>query len=311
MYIRTSDGLGETATTEPGFLDFLKKTAEEAYAPSPLVTGDVFRKAVAGKAIASGAPLIEEGIRRAKAKSRPAIPREKMCWIQTVLNKTSGENLVPDGLYGPKTREAIRQFQRRSGLFADGIVGPRTNTALIQIVLNHISRASLLPVDGVMDARVQQEIKRFQRENNLATDGIVGSKTRVAMVFALGGRCGALVLSTKKPRENGLSPLTCNQPEYARLQKHCRDQAISYIVNCGSRFGLEGAKLIPIAIGIVAAAIGTAEVPPVSVIIALLGGAVVNVLGVAATYELATCIQAVLRGYKTCQSNAKEATRCL
>ena len=39
-------------------------------------------------------------------------------------------NLVVDGIQGPKTTAAIKEFQRRSGLTADGIVGPRTRKAL-------------------------------------------------------------------------------------------------------------------------------------------------------------------------------------
>lgn len=39
-------------------------------------------------------------------------------------------NLVVDGIQGPKTTAAIKEFQRRSGLTADGIVGPRTRRAL-------------------------------------------------------------------------------------------------------------------------------------------------------------------------------------
>lgn len=35
-----------------------------------------------------------------------------------------------DGLFGPKTREAIRSFQKDSELVVDGIVGPKTRAAL-------------------------------------------------------------------------------------------------------------------------------------------------------------------------------------
>jgi hypothetical protein len=45
--------------------------------------------------------------------------------LQELLNK-KGSALVEDGLFGERTEEAVRSFQRLSGLVDDGIVGPRT-----------------------------------------------------------------------------------------------------------------------------------------------------------------------------------------
>ncbi len=38
--------------------------------------------------------------------------------------------LKADGVYGPRTRRAVKRFQRRNGLAADGVVGPATLRAL-------------------------------------------------------------------------------------------------------------------------------------------------------------------------------------
>ena len=38
--------------------------------------------------------------------------------------------LPADGVYGPRTRAAVRRFQRRQGLTVDGVVGPQTVAAL-------------------------------------------------------------------------------------------------------------------------------------------------------------------------------------
>ncbi len=53
--------------------------------------------------------------------------------VQVALRDTYGIPIGPsgaDGIYGPNTRSAVRQFQQRSGLRVDGIVGPQTRAAL-------------------------------------------------------------------------------------------------------------------------------------------------------------------------------------
>lgn len=46
-------------------------------------------------------------------------------------------NLVADGIFGPLTEEAVREFQTANGLAVDGIVGPKTWAALgVQEAMN-------------------------------------------------------------------------------------------------------------------------------------------------------------------------------
>jgi len=49
--------------------------------------------------------------------------------IQRALNR-EGAGLMVDGVTGPNTRDAIREFQRTHGLAVDGVAGPRTLAAL-------------------------------------------------------------------------------------------------------------------------------------------------------------------------------------
>lgn len=39
-----------------------------------------------------------------------------------------------DGIFGPKTEQAVRRFQMNNNLLVDGIVGPQTFAALEQLV---------------------------------------------------------------------------------------------------------------------------------------------------------------------------------
>lgn len=50
--------------------------------------------------------------------------------LQTTLNKLGGYGLTEDGIFGPKTEAAVKDFQKKKGLDVDGIVGPKTWTAL-------------------------------------------------------------------------------------------------------------------------------------------------------------------------------------
>lgn len=52
--------------------------------------------------------------------------------LQKLLNARTGSSLTADGIFGPKTRNAVRDFQRPRGLAADGIVGEKTWPRLVQ-----------------------------------------------------------------------------------------------------------------------------------------------------------------------------------
>lgn len=50
--------------------------------------------------------------------------------VQTKLKNWGYYKGAIDGIYGPKTKEAVKSFQRKNGLVADGIVGKKTAAAL-------------------------------------------------------------------------------------------------------------------------------------------------------------------------------------
>lgn len=58
--------------------------------------------------------------------------RRLQAWlaIAGVIAANTFKNNVPDGLFGPGTKEGVIEFQRSKGLTADGIAGPKTWDAL-------------------------------------------------------------------------------------------------------------------------------------------------------------------------------------
>jgi peptidoglycan hydrolase-like protein with peptidoglycan-binding domain len=108
-----------------------------------------------------------------------------------------------DGLFGPLTADAVRRFQADSGLAVDGIAGSETVRRLrlrarrlerlvvpgtgfraggservreLQRALNRLDyRAG--NVDGLFGPVTERAVRRFQRENALAIDGVAGPRT--------------------------------------------------------------------------------------------------------------------------------------
>jgi hypothetical protein len=204
----------------------------------------LLKKGIAAAAARAAAQAAKQ-IAAAKAK-KAGMPPEKVCWIQNVLNVTQGESLVTDGIFGPLTRGAVTKFQAKNGLKVDGIVGPQTETALIQAALNQIALASVLPVNGVMDAATRQEIINFQTANNIKVDGIVGPQTRGAMIFALGGGC-TFPKPKPGPKPPGPGPKppgptptlpSCNKEELSRLVNRCIDDSKRCLIAAHQDLGL-------------------------------------------------------------------------
>jgi len=104
------------------------------------------------------------------------------------LNKL-GYKLLEDGVFGPLTKVAVKQFQTDQLLKVDGVVGDctrnalRTNpTARIQERLDFLGFS--LVVDGQFGHKTEAAVVEFQKQQHLVVDGHVGCQTKAALITA-------------------------------------------------------------------------------------------------------------------------------
>ena len=57
--------------------------------------------------------------------------KEQVRKAQSLLNEKIGAGLVLDGVFGPKTHEAVTKYQSANNLQVDGIIGPKTWASLL------------------------------------------------------------------------------------------------------------------------------------------------------------------------------------
>lgn len=115
--------------------------------------------------------------------------------LQFILNQY-GYNLSVDGIFGTRTLNAVREFQRNNSLSVDGLVGNNTWKTLLTLppypllkqnyrgayvtFLQQLLESNLYPVggiDGIFGTRTLNAVRAFQQANGLAVDGIVGNNT--------------------------------------------------------------------------------------------------------------------------------------
>ncbi|MCC6222780.1 MAG: peptidoglycan-binding protein [Thermoleophilia bacterium] len=104
--------------------------------------------------------------------------------------------IVADGIFGPRTAEAVRSFQQRAGLEPDGIAGPATLAALAN---GAGGREADQPEEPAADTATPADI-----------DGRLGAALALARELGLklvsAHRPGAIIESSGQPSDHGVYP---------------------------------------------------------------------------------------------------------
>lgn len=162
------------------------------------------------------AQTLRKGIRGAEVRQ-----------LQELLNRhlPTRDHLQVDGIFGPATETAVRQYQGSEGLTVDGVAGPRTRNSLeraatpkvvlrygskgsdvrvLQELLNaHLEPSPKLSVDGIFGRGTRAAVTRYQASVELGIDGVVGPKTWAALAS---GRTGRTTAASKGPLTHPKAP---------------------------------------------------------------------------------------------------------
>ncbi len=146
-------------------------------------------------AVAAALPVPGGAQSRAKGSAAAAEVRAELLRLGSrgpaVVKVQRALGIKADGVFGPKTRAAVKTFQRSHGLRADGIVGPATRAALLRPAASAklirawwvalVQRALGVPTDGVYGPASRAAVRVFQAKRGLAVDGVVGPQTLRAL----------------------------------------------------------------------------------------------------------------------------------
>ena len=97
-----------------------------------------------------------------------------------------------DGVYGSKTREAVRQYQKAHGLTVDGSSGSKTMTSLkntVTALQSDLARKGYYSgkIDSSFGKGTQSAVKAYQKKNGLDQTGVAGALTMKKLYgYALG-----------------------------------------------------------------------------------------------------------------------------
>lgn len=155
-----------------------------------------------------------------------ALAKEQVPGLQVALYRHGFYKGPIDGIAGPLTKQAIVRFQRAAKLEADGVAGKQTRTALgrlgaplfgkrtlkrgmvgfdVSVLQFLLARHGLPPqrLNSNFGPVTEELVAKFQKRAGLTADGVVGRKTRAALLRPRGKAKAKVVV--RRPTTRGVA----------------------------------------------------------------------------------------------------------
>lgn len=179
------------------------------------------------------ASLVEAGYQRGDRLlylTRPFLRGDDVLDLQRRLNRLGFDSGYTDGVFGPQTFEALREFQLNVGAKVDGIAGPRTHDALMRLHRQHQrspafavrEREALLSQrrESIAGARILVDAGHGAGSPGFTgPDGIAEQEITWQLATRVAGRLGALGAHPVLARGPGNCPSTSERAQLANREQ--------------------------------------------------------------------------------------------
>lgn len=113
-------------------------------------------------------------------RTQPTVREGGSGWLAYAVQK--GVGATGDGAFGPRTAEAVRQFQASAGLTRDGVAGPATQRAIADVAIRRAEALGHVPL-GLARGIVDSESGRMLAAVNHSVPGGVDCGLTQARVY--------------------------------------------------------------------------------------------------------------------------------
>ena len=162
--------------------------------------------------------------------TRPYLRGDDVLELQRRLNQLGFDSGYTDGVFGPQTADAIREFQLNVGSKVDGIAGPRTHDALMRLHRQHQrspafavrEREALLSQrrESIAGARILVDPGHGAGSPGFeGPDGITEQEVTWQLATRVAGRLGALGAHAVLARGPGNCPSTSERAALANREQ--------------------------------------------------------------------------------------------